>query len=332
MSANAAASNVPEAGSDRELVVTRLFDASRDLVFSAWSQPDHLGKWFGPRGFTMTTKEFEFRPGGVWRFTFHGPDGTDYLNRVVFVNIDKPSRLFYKHSGEGKDEGIAFQTTVDFAAVGEKTRVTMRMAFDTAEELRRVAEEHGAIEGAYQTLDRLQEFVAPLLAEDAGEFVISRVFKAPRELMFRVWTEREHLMQWFGPKGFTMFACTSDPRPGGKMHYGLRAPNGAEMWGLWVFTAVEPPSRFSFVTSFSDANGGITRAPFGDDWPLEWSSDVEFTEQEGRTTIFMRGRAIKATEAEMRKFADSFGSMNQGWTGTFEQLGEYLAKQTGEAW
>jgi uncharacterized protein YndB with AHSA1/START domain len=314
---------------ERELVFTRLFDAPRDLVFQAWSDPDRLSQWWGPRGFTTTTHEWDFHAGGTWRFTMHGPDGVDYPNRIVFQEVNRPSRLAYRHAGEEGEEDVSFGVTVDFAEESGKTRLTMRMVFDTAEELRKVAEEYGAVEGAHQTMDRLQELLATVTIGEPGAFVISRVFKAPRELVFRAWTEREHLMQWFGPKGFTMFACNNELRPGGVMHYGLRGPNGNEMWGRWVYRDVVPPERLSFVTSFSDPGGGVTRAPFSDQWPLEVLSVIDFTEQDGRTTVTMRGRAINASEPELGMFESFFSSMQKGWSGTFDQLAEHLAKTTG---
>ena len=78
---------------------TRLLDAPRKLVFAAFSDPKHLAQWWGPDGFTTTTHSFDFRPGGVWRFVMHGPDGRDYKNRVTFIEIRAPERLLYRHGG-----------------------------------------------------------------------------------------------------------------------------------------------------------------------------------------------------------------------------------------
>jgi uncharacterized protein YndB with AHSA1/START domain len=86
-------SSLAEATTDREIVTTRVFDAPREMVFDAWTDPKHIGQWWGPIGFTTTTHEMDVRPGGVWRFTMHGPDGRDYKNRIVYTEIVRPERL-----------------------------------------------------------------------------------------------------------------------------------------------------------------------------------------------------------------------------------------------
>lgn len=159
------------------------------------------------------------------------------------------------------------------------------------------------------------------------KFTAVQTFEVPRELMFRVWTEAEHLMHWFGPKGFPMFACTNDLHPGGRLHYGLRSPDGNEMWGKWTYREVSPPERLVFIVAFSDPDGGTTRHPNAPEWPLETLSTVTFDEQDGRTTVTVRWAAFNATEAEHKTFSDGRDGMRQGWTSTFEQLQEYLAQQ-----
>jgi len=153
-------SNNPAPGNtaDREVVISRLIDAPRELVFEAWVDPVHVVKWWGPDGFTTTIREVAIKPGGVWRFTMHGPDGVDYLNRIEFVEVKKPERLVYHHYGEGEDL-MHFHVTVTFDDQQGKTMLTMRSIFDTAAERNRVCDEYGAIEGGHQHLGRLAEFV-----------------------------------------------------------------------------------------------------------------------------------------------------------------------------
>ncbi|HVK19492.1 MAG TPA: SRPBCC family protein [Fimbriiglobus sp.] len=148
------------ATSDREIVQSRVYDAPRELVFAAWTDPKHVTHWWGPRGFTTTTHEMDVRPGGVWRFVMHGPDGTDYKNRIIYLEVAPPERLAYKHAGEEDTEGVKFHTTVTFADRGGKTELTMRMVFETAAERNHVVEKYGAVEGGKQTLERLAEFLA----------------------------------------------------------------------------------------------------------------------------------------------------------------------------
>ena len=162
------ASHVATTASDREIVSTRLFDAPRELVFQAWSDPKHLANWWGPKGFSTTTHLFEFKPGGMWRFVMHGPDGTDYQNKITFVEIAEPQRIIYRHGGdrgpEDRDvEPVNFQVTVTFEPEGEdKTRLNMRMVFPSAAAKNFTEERYGAIQGQRQTLDRLGWYVAKL--------------------------------------------------------------------------------------------------------------------------------------------------------------------------
>lgn len=81
-----------------EIVVTRVFDAPRDLVFDAWTKEEHLSKWWGPQDFTITIHQFDMKPGGTWEFIMHGPDGVDFPNTNVFVEINKPERIVIKHA------------------------------------------------------------------------------------------------------------------------------------------------------------------------------------------------------------------------------------------
>ena len=157
-------------------------------------------------------------------------------------------------------------------------------------------------------------------------FVITRTFDAPRELVFGVWTEPEHLKQWFSPKGFTVIAARMDLRPGGVYHYGMRMPNGREMWGKWIFHEIVAPERLVFIDSFSDEQGGLTRHPFSPDWPLEMLSTITFAGQDGGTMVTIRWAAHNATEVERKTFEDGRKSMQQGWTGTLDQLTDYLTK------
>lgn len=148
--------------SDRELVFTRVFDAPRDLVWKAWTDAEHVAQWWGPTGFTITTHEMDVRPGGVWRFIMHGPDGTDYPNKIVYTEVVTPERLAYDHSGDGDDDDARFQVTVMFVHRGGKTELTMRMLFASAAERDKTVEDFGAIEGANQTLDRLAEHLTKM--------------------------------------------------------------------------------------------------------------------------------------------------------------------------
>ena len=144
----------------RAIVTTRVFNAPRELVFAAWTDPKHLAQWWGPNGFTTTTSAFDMRPGGVWRFVMHGPDGRDYQNRITFDEILRPERLVYRHGDDA--EPAQFHVTVTFEDVGGKTMLTMRAVFPTAAARDLVVKEYGAAEGAQQTLARLADYVTTM--------------------------------------------------------------------------------------------------------------------------------------------------------------------------
>jgi uncharacterized protein YndB with AHSA1/START domain len=157
-------------------------------------------------------------------------------------------------------------------------------------------------------------------------FEITRVFDAPRDRVWKAWTEAERLKHWFGPKGFKTHTCKVDLRPGGVFHYGMKAPDGADVWGKFVYREIQAPKRLVFIVSFSDPKGGVTRHPGSPGWPLEMLSTVTFEEQGGKTKVTVQWLPHNATEAERKTFEEGRDGMKQGWTGTFEQFADYLKK------
>jgi uncharacterized protein YndB with AHSA1/START domain len=162
--------------------------------------------------------------------------------------------------------------------------------------------------------------------EGTQDFVITRSLDAPRDLVWNAWTQPEHLRQWWGPKGFEVAACDIDLRPGGVFHYGLKGPDGNTMWGKWTFREIKAPELMVVVVSFSDKDRGVTRHPMAPNWPLETLSRTTFEEQDGKTLMTLRWRAINATPEEIAMFDASHESMKGGFSGTFEQLTAYLAR------
>ena len=159
-----------------------------------------------------------------------------------------------------------------------------------------------------------------------GAFVLSRVFEAPRALVYEAWTEPEALAQWWGPKGFKIRIAKLDFRPGGVFHYAMQLPNGNEMWGRFVYREIVPSERIVFVNSFSDENESVTRHPMCTTWPLEVLSTVEFADQEDKTVLTLSGVPINPIDEERKTFEAGRESMRMGFRGTLDQLGEYLAR------
>ncbi len=321
---NPSSSSSPTA--DREITASRLYDAPRELVWKLWTDPQHLSEWWGPRGFVTTTFKMDLRPGGVWRFVMHGPDGVDYQNKITYVEVDEPKRLVYKHGGDKETEPVNFEVTATFDDENGKTRLNMRMLFPSAAAKDFTVEKYGAVEGHNQTLTRLTEELAKVEAGDHA-FIISRVLDAPRDLVWKAWTERDRMMEWFGPKGLAMTKAELDFRPGGIFHYCLQTPDGKEMWGKWTFREIVPPQRIVLVNAFSDKDGNLSRHPMAPTWPREMLTTTTFAEHEGKTTVTIHWTSLNATDEERQTFNNSRQGMTAGWTGTFEQLEAYLAKQ-----
>jgi uncharacterized protein YndB with AHSA1/START domain len=152
------------ATTDREVVVSRLVDAPQDLVFEVFTDVRHLSRWWGPDGFTTTTRSFEFRVGGVWDFTMHGPDGTAYSEWISWTGIAPPERIELLH-GESADDPNAFESVLTFTAEGTATRVELRTLFPTRELRDEAVEKYHAVEGGQQTLGKLAAYVTSLGAE-----------------------------------------------------------------------------------------------------------------------------------------------------------------------
>jgi uncharacterized protein YndB with AHSA1/START domain len=291
--------------SEREIVITRLFDAPRDLVFETWTDPDHLSSWWGPRGFRTTVHEMDVRAGGTWRLTMHGPDGVDYKNNIVFKEVKKPERLVFKHEPEHGTEPVNHETTVTFEKQGDKTYLTLRMLFETPQQREYVISKHHAIEGGNQTLARLAEH---LLTRQ--EVAITRILDASREVVFKAWTDQEQLKHWWGPTGFTNPVCELDPRPGGAIRIHMRAPDGVVYPMTGVVLEIVEPERLVFTSNALDKDGNAL---------FENLNTVTFAEQGGKTKLTLHTKVQTATE----QAAPYLKGMDEGWKLTLDRLEEY---------
>lgn len=299
---------MPDTAADREIVITRIVDAPRELAWQAMTDPRHVVQWWGPRGFTTTIQEMDVRPGGVWIHVMHGPDGTDYPNRSVFKQVVYPERLVFEHGG-GKSGGpeADFIATWTFEAIEDnKTRVGIRMVFPSAAARDAVVREYGAIEGGRQTLDRLEEHL-PTMGFADRQIVIERLVDAPPALVFQCWTDPRHLAAWWGPHGFTNPVCELDLRVGGTWRIVMRAPNGAEYPCHGVYREIVPPKRLVFTNIATDAAGRPV---------LEGLTTVTFAEADGKTRMTVATSATALTDIA-RAYLEG---MEIGWTQSLERL------------
>src|SRR6476659_744302 len=154
------------APADREIVISRVISAPRELVFEAFTEVRHLSRWWGPAGFTTTTESFEFRVGGEWVFVMHGPDGTDYAEWISWTEIASPERIALLH-GESRGDPNAFESVITFTPDGPATRIQLHTVFPTKALRDEAVERYHAIEGGQQTMDNLAAYVTEIVRKGA---------------------------------------------------------------------------------------------------------------------------------------------------------------------
>ena len=154
---------------------------------------------------------------------------------------------------------------------------------------------------------------------------ITRSFNAPRELVFKAFTEPEHLQNWWGPKGWAFDIAKFELRQDGIFHYSQTSPDGHIMWVKFVYHEVTAPEKLVYTSFFSEEEGNIVRAPFNDNWPLETHNTFSFTEHEGKTILTMIGTPVSPTEVELKTYEESQEMVQEGFSGTFIQLANYLS-------
>lgn len=148
---------------DRELLITREFQAPRELVWDAWTKPEHIVHWWGPDGFTYTIHEMSVKPGGLWRFIMHAPGGHDFPNRILYKEVNKPDFLSYEHGSDVDDDPRKFYVTTSFETIENGTRVITKMLFGTAEQLKEVIEKYGALEVNRRSAIKLEAYLKTML-------------------------------------------------------------------------------------------------------------------------------------------------------------------------
>jgi len=291
---------------DREMSATRIFDAPRALVWRAFTDTDHLKHWWGPNGFTNTIYEFNFKVGGLWRFTMHGPDGRDYPNESRFVAIDWLSKIVLDHICEPH-----FRMTIGFEDVGTKTKLSWHMHFDNAETFEAV--KPMAVPGLEQNLNRLGAHL-PKIDPMRRELTIVRSFAAPRDLVWQAWTDPAHLAKWWGPDDFTNPHCTVDLRVGGVLDIVMRAPDGQEFPMRGVFQEIVAPEKLVFTNGPVNAKG---------EYLLDALTTATFAEKEGATEMTLHMRAIGLVP----EAAFMITGMGAGWSQSLDRLVGLLVEE-----
>lgn len=319
---------MPAENKSNEIKITRLYDAPRQAVWEAWTDPAQAAQWWGPRGFTTTTHSKDLRVGGHWDYTMHGPDGVDYPNTTKYLEVEPGRKLVYDHGGHG-DKPPLFRVTVLFSDVDGKTQMEMTMTLATpeaADETRKVIKRHGG----NSTWDRLAEYVEK---ETVGNeiFVINRSFDVPIELMFQMWTDPKHFANWMPPTGATMEFIRADIRAGGTSFYKMIAGNGTPMFGRVEYLEIQSPDRLVYIQQFCDESEKIARHPFAPTWPESMLTRVKLSAEgpeQTRVTITWAPYG-NTTREEIETFIKARGGMTQGWTGSLDKLEGYLEGERG---
>jgi len=165
----------------------------------------------------------------------------------------------------------------------------------------------------------------PIGPEPDADFVIARVLRAPRERVFRAFTDPADMKRWWGPRGFSVAGAKMDLRPGGSYHYALHAPDGAVLWGKFIYREIVPPQLLVYINAFSNAAGELARHPLSPTWPLELLTTLSFDEHVEGTLLALRWSLLpEATDEERQTFDRSHDSMETGWSGTLDQLAAFV--------
>jgi uncharacterized protein YndB with AHSA1/START domain len=308
-----------------QIITTRVLNAPRDLVWKILTSPDHIKHFWGPDGFTNTIKHMDVRVGGQWLFTMHGPDGKDWPNRIIYKTVTEPSYLAFDHDG-GEDDvsGHRFLGELELFEEGGKTRIELRMTEATLEARDAVAQ--FAVAGGQQNLERLAAYIAPLV-DPLNKFEIEREFAVSQQRLFEACSKIEHLKQWMAPAGMTTIKATQDFKPGGHYHYGLATADGSEMWGMVHYKEITPHNRLVYAQNFSDAAGNVTAHPMAPTWPREMLTLFDFISQgPSQTKLRITWINAQASDEEAATFASAHAGMAQGWTGSLDNLQNYLSQ------
>ncbi len=301
-----------------ELYLTRFYAAPVKAVWDAICDPAQAAKWWGPRGWSITTFSKDLRPGGHWDYMMHGPGGVEMPNTTLYHEVVEHKRLVYDHGGH-KDRPPLFRVTMEFTAVKGGTQLEMTMALATPEaaaEIKKFIKQAGGD----STWDRLGEY---LEEEDSGKdvFLINRSFQAPLARVQEMWTRTEHLVRWLPPTGMDMSFVRADVRVGGESFFFMGDGGSMRFYGKLRYQEIAP-GRLVYTQHFSDEHGGVSRHPMAPVWPEAMLVTVTFTEEgpaQTRVTVRMEGHGTTTT-AEIKAFVAERPGMTAGWTGSFDKL------------
>lgn len=308
-----------------EIRIIRRYDAPLKAVWDAWTDPEQVKQWWGPRGFTLTTHSKELKPGGIWHYTMHGPDGVDYPNKTLYHEVVEHARLVYDHGGYDERKPL-FRVTALFSEVDGQTQLDMSFVLATPEAAEQMRQFIKKASGD-STWDRLAEY---LESESSGKekFVINRAFDAPQDVTFAMWTDPQHFARWLPPTGFEMQFLRSDIRRGGSSFFRMTG-NNLTMYGRVQYVQIDKPDRLVYTQQFCDEQENLSRHPLAPTWPATMLTTVVFTpEGPERTRVTVTWEPDgPTTPEELAAFIQERTGMTQGWTGSFDKLESLLPQE-----
>ena len=305
--------------------ITRIFNVSAEALWKAITEREQLKQWY----FDFDDS-FRLEKNAEFEWTAGDPAGKQWLHKGRILEITKGKKLM--HSWEYPGYSGSSVVTWELNVLNENsTELVLTHEFvipfdKDVEELRREHFEKGW--NAIITIS-LPDYINKInhrLARNKENFVIVRTFKAPKEVVFRAFSEAEALAQWWGPVGMPIQVVAFDFKPKGIFHFKMEG-NGEVMWAIFVYGNIICPDLIEFTNSFSDENGRICRAPFHPAWPLEIYNELTFTEDNSITTLTLKGYPVNATDEEAALYYSFAENMKQGFGATFDQLENYLSKQ-----
>jgi len=301
-----------------ELRLTRVYDAPVRAVWDAWTIPEQVEKWWGPRGFSLTTHSKDLRVGGSWRYTMHGPDGVDYPNVTTYFVVEPYAKLVYDHGATDNTPAL-FRVTATFAEMNGKTTLELIFSLSSPEAAAQIAKMIKQA-GGNATWDRLAEHLEHT-ATGKQSFVINRTFDAPIARVFDMWTNPEHLAKWLPPAGTSMRFLRSEIATGKSTFFVITGEHGT-MHVRAEYLALEPPRRIVYAQQFVDERERPAQAPGTERFPPILLNTVILTEESPestRVTVTTESQG-EATAAELAAFVNERAGMTVGWTGSFDKL------------
>ncbi|MCW5831657.1 MAG: SRPBCC domain-containing protein [Labilithrix sp.] len=305
-------------GKSNEIRLTRVYDAPVRAVWDAWTIPEQVEKWWGPRGFTLTTHSKDLRAGGTWRYTMHGPDGVDHPNVTKYLVVEPYEKLVYDHGGTDERPAL-FRVTVTFTEDGGKTTMEMISTLPSPEAAMEMAKFIKQA-GGNATWDRLAEHLEQT-ATGTQSFVVNRTFDAPIARVFEMWTSPDHLVKWLPPAGTEMRFFRSEIAPGKSTFFVIAGAKGATHVRV-EYLAIEPPRRIVYTQQFVDERERLAPAPGAESWPPTLRTTVLLTEEApDRTRVTVTSQPHEETTVtEVEAFVRERPGMTLGWNGSFEAL------------